>query len=239
VPSAAPHASGPVTSSEVSVSGLRVRSGTLARSSLWGFTEVAVDLRLAELQIVRPPRGAPLNQLLPTGALLVINGGYFEADFRPSTWVRSQGLDLAPRADTSRGGLLAVKGELAFVGPFSGLGFDPELAIQSFPLIVEHDAISGIRSDDGKRAARTVACMVGGELRFVVIAAARGDGPTLFESATLLREPPPLGFGCSTALNLDGGPSAGVWFAPSVPARQRLPLALVGYAIAVLPVPAR
>jgi hypothetical protein len=121
------------------------------------------------------------------------------------------------------------------LGPFAGLSFEPQLVVQSFPLIVEPDGKPGIHSDDGRRAARTVACLVQGTLHLIVIAAPRGDGPTLFESAALLREPPPGGFGCGTALNLDGGPSSGVWFAPQIAAKQRAPFAPVGYAIAVLP----
>ena len=74
-----------------------------------------------------------------------------------------------------------------------------------------------------------------GRLRFILIAAPRGDGPTLFESAALLREPAPRGFGCSRALNLDGGPSSGVVFGPGVPAKSREPVAPVAYAIAILP----
>jgi hypothetical protein len=57
----------------------------------------------------------------------------------------------------------------------------------------------------------------------------------LFETAQLLREPRPLGFGCRRALNLDGGPSSGVWFSPEVGTKQRAPFAKVAYAIAILP----
>ncbi len=224
-----------VVSSELSVAGLGVRSGSIARSTLWGFSELSVDLKRARLEIALDSRGAPLNRLLPPGALAVVNGGYFESDFRPSTWLRSQGRDLAPRTDTSKGGVLALKGDQLFVGPFSGLSWQPELAIQSFPLIVEPNGRPGVRRDDGRRAARTVACLAEGALRFIVIAAPRGDGPTLFESVALLRDPPPRGFGCRVALNLDGGPSAGVWFGPEVAAKQRLPLAPVAYAIAIVP----
>ena len=68
---------------------------------------------------------------------------------------------------------------------------------------------------------------------FSTPAAPRGDGPTLFETAALLRAPSPAGFGCRRALNLDGGPSSGVWFGPEVHAKQRPPLAKVGHAIAI------
>jgi hypothetical protein len=196
---------------------------------------LAVDLREIRLEIVAAPRGAELVTLLPEGALAIVNGGYFEADFRPSMWLKHGGVELAPKTQTSKGGVLALAGREAYLGPLSGLRFDPELAVQSFPLIVEPDGSSGIRSDDGRRAARTVVCWVGAELHFILIAAPRGEGPTLFESAELLRQPWPAGFGCRAALNLDGGPSSGVWFAPSLEAKQRPPFALVAYGIALVP----
>ena len=215
--------------------GLRVRSGAIASKAGWGFSDLGVDLRQIRLEIVAPRRGEQLPKLLPQGALAVVNGGYFEADFRPSTWVKSAGLELAPKSDTSKGGVLAAGAGGVYVGPFSGLTFEPELAVQSFPLIVEADGSPGIHRDDGRRAARTVVCWSGDELHFILIAAPRGDGPTLFESVALLRAPWPAGFGCRSALNLDGGPSSGVWFAPELGAKQRPPLAPVGYGIALLP----
>ena len=236
-PAAAPVA--PTVSSDIEILGLRVRSGSLvARGTpptLWGFTDLAVDSTPLRLEIELTKRGAPLAQLLPPGGLAVVNGGYFEADFRPSTWLKNAGIELAPKSDTSKGGVFALGDAGVYLGPFAGLGFEPQLAIQSFPLIVEADGKLGIHSDDGRRAARTVVCLVGSNLHFVVIAAPRGDGPTLFETAALMREAPPRGFGCRVALNLDGGPSTGVWFGSQVAAKQRAPFSPVGYAIAILP----
>ena len=221
---------------EVERAGLRVKSGTVDRESRWGFSDLGVDLAKIRLEIALAPGGAPLSRLLPPGALAVVNGGYFEANFAPSTWLRYDGRDLGAKSDTSKGGLLAVAPEGdVYVGPFADLRFEPALALQSFPLIVEADGRPGIRSDDGRRAARSVVCWVGRELHFIVIAAPRGDGPTLFESMELLRQPWPRGFGCRAALNLDGGPSSGVWFAPDVGARQRAPSAPVAYGVALLP----
>ncbi|HYP86552.1 MAG TPA: phosphodiester glycosidase family protein, partial [Polyangiaceae bacterium] len=212
------------------------RTGTVPMAGgVWGFTDIELDEGRTRLEIERAKAGAPLAQLLPSGGFAVVNGGYFEADFRPSTWLKNDGVELSPKSDTSKGGVLAIGEGAVFVGPFSALRFEPSLAVQSFPLLVEPDYRSGIYRDDGRRAARTVACLAPRALRFIVIAAPRGEGPTLFEAAGLLRAPAPLGFGCRVALNLDGGPSTGVWFAPSINARQRPPLANVGYAIAILP----
>jgi uncharacterized protein YigE (DUF2233 family) len=225
----------PVVTSAVKAAGLHVKSGSIQRASLWGFTDITVDLKWVRLEVEPAPRGALLNKLATEEMLAVINGGYFEADFKPSGWLKDAGGELSPKADTSKGGVFAVGKTGFYVGPFAGLTFNPELAIQSHPLIVEAEGVSGIHRDDGRRAARTVVCVGEGQLRFILIAAPRGDGPTLFESATLLREPAPRGFGCSRALNLDGGPSSGVVFGPAVPAKSRLPVAPVAYAIAIHP----
>jgi hypothetical protein len=215
--------------------GLRVRSGTFSARPSWGFSELSLDLSQLRLEIASTGRGEQLAKLLPARGLAVINGGYFETDFRPSTWLVRHGVELGKKSDTSKGGLLAIKAKQLYLGPFSGLTFEPELAVQSFPLIIEADGKSGIHRDDGRRAARTVVCQTSSELNFVVIAAPRGDGPTLFETAALLQKPWPAGFGCRTALNLDGGPSSGVWFAPGIGAKQRPPAAPVAYGIALVP----
>ncbi len=229
--------------STVEVDGLRVQMGVLPATgtqtpSVWGFSDLAVDLQRLRLEIVPTHAGAPLASLLPARGLAVINGGYFEADFRPSTWLKNGGVQLSPQADPSKGGVLALgpaKDAQPYLGALAGLRFEPELAVQSFPLIVEPDFKQGIRRDDGRRAARTVACLIDDTLHFLVITAPRGEGPTLFEMADWLRQPEPRGFHCRVALNLDGGPSTGVWFSPRVAARQRPPLANVGYAIAIVP----
>ena len=224
-----------VVASVIDAAGLHVQTGSLSRAASWGFTDSGLDASRTSLRIALSKHGAALWQLLPEGGLAVINGGYFEPDFRPSTWLVNDSVELSPKTDTSKGGVLALGKSGIFVGAFAGLSFKPVLALQSFPLIVEPGGLSGIHSDDGRRAARTVACLVGDRLHLIVIAAPRGDGPTLFESAALLRDAPPRGFGCRVALNLDGGPSSGVWFGPQIAARQRAPLADVGYAIAIMP----
>jgi len=215
--------------------GLHIENGVLNSGAQWGFTELRVDTARTELRIVLAKGGAELGSLLPGKGLAVVNGGYFEADFRPTTWVVDAGVQLSAKSDTSKGGVLALGPQGVYVGTVADLTFAPKVAVQSFPLVVEAEGKPGVYRDDGRRAARTIACLVDNSLHFIVISAPRGDGPTLFETATLLREPRPGGFGCRRALNLDGGPSSGVWFAPRLGAKQRPPFAKVGYAIAILP----
>lgn len=221
--------------SDAAVPGLSVETGVLGQAARWGYSDLTLDGQRTQLRIHLAKGGAELPDLLSSGALAVVNGGYFEPDFRPTTWVVDEGIELARKADTAKGGVLALGSTGIYLGPVAGLEFEPVLAVQSFPLVVEAEGKSGVYRDDGRRAARTVACLVGDTLHLIVISAPRGDGPTLFETAQLLREPRPLGFGCRRALNLDGGPSSGVWFAPEVHAKQRPPFAKVAYAIAILP----
>jgi len=224
----------PVT--HVSVRGLDVESGTIQGTTLWGYTELAVDLQTTHLEIASDPHGTMLERLLPASALAIVNGGYFDAGYKPTAWLRSGGVDLAPKVDLGKGGVLTVRGARVFIGHAGDEPFVPEFALQSFPLIVDPDGSPGIHRDDGRRAARTVACLRGGALRLIVISAPRGEGPTLFEAARIFHEPPPAGFGCGVALNFDGGPSSGVCFGKSVPARTRAPMAPVANGVVVMPI---
>lgn len=238
VANAAPSASGgalaPQRTSEEETAGLRIETGVLGRAARWGYTDLALDAQRTQLRIHLTPGGAELQESLGPGVLVALNGGYFEPDFRPTTWLVDEGVELSPKADTSKGGVLALGPAGIYLGSMAGLPFAPLLAVQSFPLVVEPEGKAGVYRDDGRRAARTIACLVGTVLHFIVISAARGDGPTLFETAALLREPRPSGFGCRRALNLDGGPSSGILFAPEVHAKSRRPLAKVAYAIAIM-----
>lgn len=225
----------PLVTSEVHALGLHVRTGVLGPAARWGFSDLELDGSRTQLNVRRAVGGANLADLLAVGALAAVNGGYFEADFSPSTWLVADGVELSPKADTSKGGVLALGPGGMYIGPVAGLGFSPTLAVQSFPLLVEAEGKPGVYRDDGRRAARTIACLVDDTLHLIVIAAPRGDGPTLFETANLLREPSPAGFGCRRALNLDGGPSSGVCFGPAMHAKPRLPFAKVAYALVILP----
>src|SRR6185436_5419524 len=126
-----------VVTGVVDAAGLHVQTGALSRSSLWGFTDIGLDASRTSLRIALSKHGAPLAQFLPEGGLAVINGGYFEPDFRPSTWLVNDSVELSPKSDTSKGGVLALGPSGIFLGAFAGLSFKPTLAVQSFPLIVE------------------------------------------------------------------------------------------------------
>ena len=215
--------------------GVRVRRGLVPGRPELAFTEIDVDLAATEVVITQLEGGASLEALAPKRALVTLNGGFFGPDFRPAAWLRSAGRDLAPPKRTTRGGVFAVKGSRLYVGPRASLPFEPTTAIQNLPLLLELDGSLGIHSDDGRRANRTVVCSVNGTLRFVVLTAPLARAPTLRETAELLRVARPAGFGCSAALNLDGGPSTGVVFAPELGLDPVLPATSIGYAVAIVP----
>src|SRR5262249_41118399 len=133
------------------------------------------------------------------------------------------------------GGVAALRRERMYVGPILGLRFTAEFAVQNSPRLLENDGKIGIRTDDGKRAARTVVCTQGGTLHLLVALAWAGEGPTLLEMARLLAEDPLRGgLGCRAALNLDGGPSTGIWLPTRVGISSSMPHAPIAYGIAVM-----
>ena len=207
----------------------------------WSYLDVTVALDSCELVAACPPGGcsrggASLEALVPKGAFVTINGGFFEQDFQPSGWLRSGARDVHPKLDSTGGGVLAVRGGDYYIGPMSGLPFDPTFAVQNAPLVVEPGAVSGIHRDDGRRAARTFACDQHGKLHLVLVFAGLADGPTLYESAEFLRAPESAGgLGCTSALNLDGGPSTSVSLAPGLPFKSVAPRAPIAYGVAVMP----
>ncbi len=110
------------------------------------------------------------------------------------------------------------------------------LAVQCGPRLVEPGPAVGIRSDRGDRYARAAACVRegGATLDFVVTWSQDEPlhGPGLLAFALALAGPSPAGdpTGCEVAVNLDGGPSAGLHVAGVNEATHR-PLGPVPWAI--------
>lgn len=141
-------------------------------------------------------------------ALAVINGGFFDPQSRPMGLAVSAGRTWSPLSKTMSGGVFWVRdgvGHLTASEDYTEPSVD--FAVQCKPRLVVASA-RNIRSDDGKRAARTVLCLreAGRQLDVVLTYSERDahDGPTLFEIATVLQAE-----GCEEALALDGGPSTG------------------------------
>lgn len=157
-------------------------------------------------------------------AIVVTDSGFFEADGRPSGVVISRGVALHGPGPRGGSGVLAFTDARVAVLPVDtrdGGGFTPDgslrTAVQCGPRVVERDGAPGIRGHDGRFAARTVACVRDrGQTLDLVATWDEADGlagPELYDLATLLAGPSPTGdpAGCEAALNLDGGPSTGIF----------------------------
>src|SRR5262249_29457873 len=116
-----------------------------------------------------------------------------------------------------------------YLGPAREVPFPPEFALQNGPRLIESGGRLGIRTDDGRRAPRTVACDAGGPLHLYVVLAALRDGPTLHETARML-----AALGAQRALNRDGGPSRGVWRPGDAGVASAPPPGPIAYAVAIM-----
>ncbi len=121
--------------------------------------ELTVLLDSCRVVPVLSPHLTSLASLAPPGALAGVNGGYFDDRERPIGLRRIAGVDRSPAWDRPLGGVLALEGSRAYVGPRADLSFVPESAVQCQPLLVERDGQNGIHTDDGRRAARTTVCV--------------------------------------------------------------------------------
>ncbi len=186
---------------------------------------VRVDVSRAKLTVERSPHDS-ITELWERerDAVALVDAGYFEPDRRPSGLVMSGGVLVAPVGPRGGSGVLCATGDRIDVVPLDardGGTFAPaadvSLAVQCGPRIIEAGGAPGIYRHDGRYAARTAACVRdrGRTLDLVAAWEARDGlrGPELHDFATLLAGPSPVGdeTGCELALNLDGGPSTGVY----------------------------
>jgi len=214
--------------------GVSVREGFTELPRRWRVVDLAIDLGKAELRVARAPgaggAGGRLADMVPPGALAAVNGGYFDEKYRPVGWLVDRGTELAPRVSRTSGGVVAVRAGGLYIGPLKEVPWKPEFALQNGPRLVEAAGQIGIRTDDGKRAARTVACDAAGRLHLILLLAPPHEGPTLHETARLL-----VAMGCRAALNLDGGPSSGLWLPEAAGLAASAPAAPIAYGLAVMP----
>jgi len=165
-----------------------------------------------------------------THAELVVNGGFFDPDGKAVGLAVSRGAALSKMAKSLSGGVLVVEGERASLVATESFDAGAPFALQCRPRLVV-DGKPNVKSDDGKRAERTALCVrdEGQTLTAYVVRGSDDDespGPSLFALARHLAKE-----GCSSALNLDGGPSTGaafreggrtVLFAPRGPIRHAI-----------------
>jgi exopolysaccharide biosynthesis protein len=165
-----------------------------------------------------------------SGALLVVNGGYFTPEYRATGLTISDGKtygvsygDYAGMLAVSREGAVSVR--WLRVSPY-----DPREplreAIQCFPVLVKPGGVMGFPADAdaGQTTRRTVVAQDSdGRILFLI---AQDGHFSLHALAVWLAE---SDLGVDTALNLDGGPSSGLWLAsgPNVDSIVPVPAVIV------------
>jgi uncharacterized protein YigE (DUF2233 family) len=165
--------------------------------------------------------------------MAAINGAFFEPDFSPHGWLVDRGLELQPKRESSPHHLFAIRGTQVFGGRWETLPFVPELAMQNFPLLVENGAARVKESDRDPGFPRTFICDSGGGVVHLVLP--EDLGPTMFETAQLAATPVARGgFGCLSAVNLDGGPSSGFWVNETAGVPFVEPPVRIGHAFAIV-----
>jgi len=193
------------------------------RTLLWVATRL--EVARVEVSVERSPDDA-IESLAERSrdAVLVTDSGFFEPGNDPSGVVISRGRTLHGGGPRGGSGVLAFAGDRVAVVPVDtrdGGTFAHDggvtTALQCGPRVVDPGGRPGIYRHDGRFAARTVACVRdGGRVLDVVTTWDVDDGrrgPELYDLATVLSGPSPLGdaTGCEAALNLDGGPSTGLY----------------------------
>lgn len=186
---------------------------------------VRLDLAHVELTALRSP-DAKLVEFARNvpGVLAAVDGGYFEPNLEPSGLLVSNGRRFGSPGRRGGSGVLVVSDGRADLLPIDSRDggasdFDggAGLAVQCGPRVIERGGVVGIYRNDGEQFARTVACVRdSGRTLDLILAWEPGAslrGPTLFDMARMLAAPSPVGdeSGCELALNLDGGPSTGVF----------------------------
>ncbi len=172
-----------------------------------------------------------------TGALLVVNGGYYTEEYLATGMVVSEGVASGDSYE-GFGGMFAVTELGPEVRSLVSSAYDPaELllaALQSFPLLLRPGGEVGFPEEDGRQARRTVVAQDrAGRILFLV--ANRGSFTlhrlSLYLAASDLE--------LDVALNLDGGPSSGLLLAGAgdEPALHLPAFALLPAVITVYPRP--
>lgn len=175
--------------------------------------------------------------------LVSMVAGYFERDKQPSGVLEANRVIHGQHHAHAGSGLFVVRDGRARVLAASSPQPEwagSELVVQCGPRLVEAGPTVGVYADRGERFARAAACIRdgGATVDFIVTWSSADSlrGPGLYAFALALAGPSPAGdaSGCETALNLDGGPSAGVQVDGS-PEASHAPIGPVPWAIVVAP----
>lgn len=152
--------------------------------------------------------------LAAAGCVAGVNGGYFQADFRPVGLMVAEGVEIHPFERASLlSGIVFSHGTHLEIARSSKFGKPSDLrqAIQCGPMLVEGGKPTvGLNHE---RAARRTVIATDDRGKWALIYL---TSVTLADAAHILTTPGALGdWTPQTALNLDGGSSSGLWAATS------------------------
>jgi uncharacterized protein YigE (DUF2233 family) len=145
-------------------------------------------------------------------AVCVVNGGFFDENFKAVGYYKVDGEVLNPHKSRSQSGYVCIDQDGDLSIHFKDVDPSEYVSVfQSGPLLVDPGGKLGIRNDDGKVADRSAIVQLGdGSFVFLF-----HPQTTLFAlSQYILSEFPAV----ERAVNLDGGPEAGI--ATRIPALQ-------------------
>ena len=167
-----------------------------------------IDPRVARLAVLdarrddrRTARVATLRE--ESRALLVVNGGFFDAENRPLGLVISESGETSPLRNLDQGVFVLAGGTPRIQHASEPIPANTEAALQTFPRLVVDGRPLRLKP---QRSRRTAICVPGDGAVLLLLF----ETPiSLQELATEMARPPQEGgLGCWTAINLDGGPSS-------------------------------
>lgn len=192
-------------------------------------TLLRLDPALYDIRIAYHP-GAPQTLdawQMETGALLVLNGGFFTPEFNATGLVIVDGVATGSSYE-GFGGMLAITETNVDIWGLTERPYTPAdqltYALQAFPLLVRAGGTQGYPDEDGQTARRTIIAQDKNG-RFLMIVAPWGSFTLYQLSQYLLASDLDL----NIALNLDGGTSTGLILIDpplEIPAYTALPLVI-------------
>jgi exopolysaccharide biosynthesis protein len=171
------------------------------------------DLRVAVAPKNRSGGQIATDFITRPNAVLSLNGGFFDIDRNadanniliPSGLLISDSHQVSSAKEKAGSGVIFTT--ISNIGILHLEQFnikDAVNAVQAGPILVEDGGKSGIYKNDFNRQNRTAICLQPRHAIFIIVE----GGVSLFELAQLSSSAQDIGgFGCSVAINLDGGPS--------------------------------
>lgn len=139
--------------------------------------------------------------------LAIINGGYFQPNYKPSGLLKIDNKILYPLNKQGNKGILGINYDVVDIFDKKDFNKKKDLfieMIQNGPLLLENGKL-GIYSDDQDYRARTCLCTDKNNNTFIIVADSLAS-ISLFELANIIKE----NINCKEAINLDGGSSTGI-----------------------------